>query len=368
MNAKTVSCPVLYKPTDPKYAESVRQFQGCPTIAVTPKGRIYLGWYSGGVREPDLENYNLLIKSDDGGKTWSDPLIVIPSVKATQTHALDIQLWTDPDGKLHVFWVQNDVDVAYLGQKGFYCFPVLDNFFYSDASHAAWEIVCDYPDADEPEFSEPRCYDKGFLRCKPLVLKNGRWIFFNYSQDMFQQPVDRYQYSISDDKGKTFRHMIGSKKIHTPFDETMAYERQDGSIRMFARTTNLGEIAECISTDGGETWTDAVPSGIDSPSSRFYVSRTPSGNVLLIRSDHRTARTNMTICLSEDDGETWKYQRCIDTRDDISYPDADFYDGKIYLTYDRERTGAKEIYFVVFTEDDLKDPAWKPEIRIVSKP
>lgn len=368
MNANVNPCPLLYKPTDPKYAESIRKFQGCPTIALTKKGRIYAGWYSGGVREPDLENYNLVVVSDDGGKSWSDPLLVIPSIKVVQTHALDIELWTDPAGRLHVFWVQNDVKVAYLGQKGFYCFPVLDNFFYGDASHAEWEIICDDPDADEPVFSEPRCLDKGFLRCKPLVLKNGRQINFNYSQDMFQLPEDRYQYSISDDGGKTFRHMTGSVKIHTPFDETMAYEREDGSIRMLARTTKAGELAECISYDGGETWTDTVLSGIDSPSSRFFISRTPSGNVLLVRSDHRVRRTNMTICLSEDDGETWKYQRCIDTRDDISYPDADFHDGKIYLVYDRERTGAKEILFLTFTEDDLKDPDWKPEISIISKP
>lgn len=63
-------CKVLYRPQDEKYAENIRNFQGCPTIAITRGGRIYLGWYSGGVREPDMENYNLLIYSDDGGKSF----------------------------------------------------------------------------------------------------------------------------------------------------------------------------------------------------------------------------------------------------------------------------------------------------------
>lgn len=34
-NANKISCDVLYKPKDIKYHESIRMFQGCPTVAVT---------------------------------------------------------------------------------------------------------------------------------------------------------------------------------------------------------------------------------------------------------------------------------------------------------------------------------------------
>ena len=49
----------------------------------------------------------------------------------------------------------------------------------------------------------------------------------------------------------------------------------------------------------------------------------------------------------------WKYKKCIDTRSAISYPDVDFQNGIIYLTYDREREGAKEILFAKFTEEHI---------------
>jgi len=88
-NAKN-SCKVLYKPTNPIYDEQIRNFQGCPTIAVTKKGRIFLGWYSGGVKEPHIENYNILVYSDDDGKTFTKPYIIIPSDKERLVHALDI--------------------------------------------------------------------------------------------------------------------------------------------------------------------------------------------------------------------------------------------------------------------------------------
>ena len=75
----------------------------------------------------------------------------------------------------------------------------------------------------------------------------------------------------------------------------------------------------------------------------------------------------MTLYLSEDDGATWKYKYCIDTRSSVSYPDVDFFGDKIYLTYDRERTGAKEILFTAFTEKDIIEQTVATP-TIVSKP
>ena len=356
-NAKNIPCSLLLNSKDPKYHVDNREFQGCPTIAITPKGRIYAGWYAGGWCEPHIENYNLLVYSDDQGKTWSEPLLIIPSSEENLVHALDIQLWVSPEGKLHVFWVQNNVEVAHPGIKGLY----VDGYLFTDNTHAEWLTVCENPDAEQPVFSAPRYLDKGFLRCKPLVLENGRWFNFNYSQD-----DPRYQYSISDDKGATYIHKFGAVKKATPFDETMAYQKKDGSIRMLARTFE-GELAESTSYDNGETWTDAAYSGIDSPNTRFFIARTPTGNVLLINNDHRLSRLNMTIYLSEDDGVTWKYKKCIDTRH-TTYPDADFHNGKIFLVYDRGRVDTREIHFLSFTEEDIKNPECILTTQIISKP
>nr|MBQ4318587.1 exo-alpha-sialidase [Clostridia bacterium] len=286
-NADKIPCELLHAPKDAKYAENIRKFQGCPTIAITPKGRIFLGWYSGGIKEPHMENYNLIVYSDDHGKTWSDPVLVIPSSKEHRIHALDIQLWTAPDGKLHVYWVQNntlletDPKPEIKPNQPWVC---VDGYQFPDFVHSEWLTVCDDPDADELKFSPARYVDIGFLRCKPLVTASGRQINFNYDQEH-----DRYGYSISDDNGKTFTHMYGAKKLATSFDESMAYQRLDGSIRMLARS-HLGCLAESISYDDGMTWSEAKDSGISSPSTRFYISRTPSGRILLIHNDHQSSR------------------------------------------------------------------------------
>ncbi len=364
-NARTVPCDILYRPTDERFAEPIRQYQGCPTIAVSPGGRIFLGWYSGGTTEPHIDNYNLLIYSDDEGKTWSPPLLVIPSSREKQIHALDIQLWTDPRGFLHVYWVQNNAcpkpDVLPAAKPN-QPLAVVDGWMFPDFEHNEWEVICENPDDENPTFSEPRRLDIGFLRCKPLVLADGTWINFNYDQI-----ETRYGYSVSADEGRTYSRRYGAEKIGTFFDECMAYQTGDGTIRMMARCRG-GQLAESRSYDNGETWTAAELNGITHADTRFFLARTPSGNVLLITNDDPKVRKNMTVSLSEDDGATWKYRRCIDTRAGISYPDADFHNGKIYMTYDRERTGAKEIFFLSFTEEELKNDAAPLIPQIVSKP
>ena len=92
-------CELIMKPTDPKYTDvTIRQFQGCPTIAATRGGRLYVGWYSGGVREPHIDNFNLLVYSDDYGKSWSEPLLVIPSSRERLVHAPTYSSGCHPTG------------------------------------------------------------------------------------------------------------------------------------------------------------------------------------------------------------------------------------------------------------------------------
>ncbi|MBQ9131225.1 MAG: exo-alpha-sialidase, partial [Clostridia bacterium] len=200
-------------------------------------------------------------------------------------------------------------------------------------------------------------------RCKPLVTDSGRWIFFNYDQ-----LTDTYGYSISDDEGKSFTRHYGVEKIPTSFDETMAYQKRSGRIRMLARN-NRGYLAECTSRDGGMSWSEAKLSTIPSPDTRFYIGKTPSGRIILVNNAMSEERQNMSVWLSDDDGTTFPYRKTVDDPGYLlSYPDVDFYGDKIYLTYDRERTGAKEIRLLTFTEEDVISPDVQLHSKIVSKP
>ena len=316
-----------------KYPEVKRYWQGCPTIARTKSGILYAGWYTGGTKEPSPLNCNILVKSRDNGETWSDVILAIDSDPANKVRAIDIQLWMDPSERLWAFWTTRN-----------------DNFINTSPNHlAVWAMICSDPEAENPVWSEPAYIAPGFLRCQPTVLSDGRILLFAYDWTS-----EYYCYSESSDGGVSWQRKTGGRKVPTPFDEGMAYERLDGSIRLFARC-NAGAIAESISNDGGKSWSDGKVTDLVAPSSRLFVKRLPSGNILLVKNNSLPPdRKNMTAYLSDDDGRTWKWSLLIDDDIHVSYPDAAISDdGVIYLVHDHCRFHGKTIYLSRLTEDDI---------------
>ncbi len=310
-----------------------RYWQGCPTLCRTKNGTLYAGWYSGGTMEPSQWNYNLLIRSRDDGFSWSEPLFVVQSNPEAKRIAIDIQLWLDPLERMWLFWVERRSD----------CHP-------GEPEHmGTFGMYCEHPDAEHLIWSEPEFLAPGFLRCRPTVLSDGRWLLPAY--DWIS---DRYSWSESSDQGKTWIRKHGGKKLETPFDESMFYEDREHRIHLLARSA-AGCIAESVSEDGGKTWTDGTKTDLNAPSSRLFVRRLPSGRLLLIHNETENGtRANMTAKLSDDDGKSWPHKLLLDSAEPVSYPDAVCLDdGSILAIYDHGRTSFREILCARFTEDDI---------------
>ena len=331
-------------------SEIYRLWQGCPTVLCTRKGTLFAGWYTGGTLEPSLDNYNVLVRSRDGGNSWSEPLLTICSSRNEETVAIDIQLWLNPQGHMVLYWTQRDFRLE-----------------KSVPGHLSLNsMICEDPDAETLVWSKPEVAGAGFLRTQPTVLSSGHIIRCDYDWN-----DDYYNYSESADGGKNWiRHRAGKKAAGTDFDESMVLESKDGTLRFFARYAP--GIVECDSSDGGRIWSEPFISEIQSPRSRFFIRRLRSGNILLIHNDDPSARTKMTACLSTDDGKTFPYSLLLDDRANVSYPDAaEMMDGSILIVYDRGRYDCKEILSAHVTEDDIlhgkiiQKKSWLD--RIVSK-
>ena len=102
---------LIFNPGDAYHVEQ-RLWQGCPTVLRAGHGTLFAGWYSGGTREPSLRNYNLLVRSRDGGLTWSEPLLVIESRRAEKLLYLH-----DSQGKLDL---QSPGRASYSGFRKFF--------------------------------------------------------------------------------------------------------------------------------------------------------------------------------------------------------------------------------------------------------
>jgi hypothetical protein len=84
----------------PECADGKRLWQGSGSMTISPKGRIWLSWMTGGGFEGDRTEptYVLLFTSNDGGETCQGPVAVVKSPRGQ--HVQDPGLWTDPRGRL----------------------------------------------------------------------------------------------------------------------------------------------------------------------------------------------------------------------------------------------------------------------------
>ncbi|SFI88685.1 sialidase family protein [Planctomicrobium piriforme] len=316
-----------------------RTWQGIPGLERTANGRLFVSWFTGGEKEPAPENTVLLCYSDDNGQTFTQPKPMAGPIGSGRT--FDPTLWIDPYGKLWYIFNRGDKDTA---------------------QHGVYARTCANPDAIPPVFSEEFRigYDEvpyAFRMNKPTVLSTGEWVMpVTLAQepihDWFAGPKQLQGVGISPDQGKTWQLFGALKAPHWAL-ENMIVERRDGTLWMLIRTGG-GVLWESTSNDRGRTWTEATPSTIPNPGSRFFIRRLASGNLLLVNHYKFKGRSHLTARLSTDDGHTWNGGLLLDERSNISYPDGvQAKDGLIWLIYDRERHKAAEILLTTFHEEDV---------------
>jgi len=335
---RTPSDPPAYiGPAVGERAVTNRALTMVSSLAVSPEGRLWVTWYAGPTPGEDVHNYVVLATSGDDGETWEEVLVVDPDGPGP-IRAFDPEIWTDPLGRLWLIWAQ-------AAEHGI------------DAQ--TWVMVTDEPESSSAAWSEPRIIAPGVMMCKPTVLNDGTWVFpvSDWEGRRLETPdAATARAWISTDHGETFT-LRGAARVpveQRTYDEHMFIERKDGALWVLIRT-RYG-IGESISTDGGLTWPEVTPSDIPHPSARFFITRLQSGNLLLVKHgpmEERTGRSHLTAFVSHDDGQSWEGGLLLDERSGISYPDGQqSEEGTIYITYDFDRTGARQILFTTFLEAD----------------
>jgi len=328
-------CPPAHVgPPTPEQALTNRAFQGIPSLAIAPGGRLWATWYAGVTPDEDLNNYVVLATSGDGGGTWEEVLAIDPDGPGP-VRSFDPELWVAPDGRLFCFWAQ------------------MEKATRPDTALGVWAIATDAPAVARPVWSEPRRIGDGVMMCKPIVLSTGEWVL---PISRWRTHDDSAEMVVSTDAGRTWsrRGACNVPEKVRQYDEHMFVERKDGSLWLLVRTTY--GIGESISTDRGATWPELVPSAIPHATSRFFIHRLASGNLLLVKHGPLTepsGRSHLTAYVSTDDGRTWGGGLLLDERLGVSYPDGQqAADGTVRIIYDFSRRDAREILMATFQEED----------------
>ena len=242
--------------------------------------------------------------SSDGGRSWA--AVDTPIVERSGSmNVMSVSLLRLQDGRIALFYVRKDS--------------------ISDA-----HIYVRYSSDETRTWSAPTLciHDRGYY-----VLNNDRVIQLHTGRLVvpvaLQSSVDgrfdsrgQAMTYLSDDAGATWHRSHDILVCPTPsragFQEPGVVELRDGRVMMFIRTA-LGSQYISYSKDGGEHWSTAQPSSIQSPLSPASIKRIPStGDLLLVWNDHSKInplfrasehsfgkRTPLSVAVSKDDGRTW---------------------------------------------------------------
>ncbi len=322
-----------------KYTAANRLWQGIPSIEITEGGTLYYSFFSGSTGEY-VGNFSALLRSDDDGKTWSEPVLV--AFEEGQMRCFDPCVWRSPTGRLWFYWAQREMVT-----------PERKVFTYASYT--------DNPDDKDPVWSEPIMLGPGVMINKPLIKGDGEILFCISSWALNTERIISV-YSSSDN-GDTMKKIGEAKCPSMIFGEQVIVERADLSLAMYFRT-RFG-IGIVYSYDGGRSWSAEQNSDLKGPGGRFFLGRLKNGKLLLVNHHDFNDRNNIKAMLSEDDGKTWYGYLMIDERQDVSYANvAEGADGKIYIAYDRKRGSScksleqvlkieRELLMAVVTEQDI---------------
>lgn len=324
------------------YAPSSRKWNGLPSIVVTPNGRLWAVWMTGGFLEPDHLNYNVMYYSDDGGITWSDEFLIIDS-KNTERPVYDPRLFYDQDGTLWFY-------INYGKTKG---------------------IIITNPDCDNPseelKFSSSLLdFQAGPFAHRPTILSS-KWenIWLAPAEESANVNEQRVYASSNKFLYELYSTAITSSPANKRFNESQIVELSDGKLMMVSRLDGGAGIEVAYSNDGGKSWSENKTNlGIPfiGPGSKFHIERLPSGALLFLNHKSTTSREKLTAYLSYDDGKTWPYSLVFDDRESftggywgVSYPESTVdSDGNIYIIWD-QRTPLVEINIAKVNENDIKN-------------
>ena len=377
LNSIHVTPKLIFDPM-PAYGQKYLPFAMAASMESTRKGRLWTCW-AGGEDGPNA--YLVASYSDDNGKSWRDPLFVIdPQVHVSKTGVFSGASYTVSTGtgpETRKFSIGTRLGSFWCDPKGRLWLFFHQSVGMFDGSCSNWFVRCDDPDADKPVWTEPVYIGFGASINKPIVRKNGEWILpvSLWERWHIDKPfADCYReldavrgsnVFVSDDEGASWRHRGGIIFKDSCFNEHSVAELNDGRLWMLSR--GMKEAFQSFSNDGGKTW-QPQSTAFPHVNSKAVIRRLHSGSILIIKhgQDMMTApklkgpkdwgaRNNLTAYLSTDDGKSWAAKLLLDERSNVSYPDiAQAPNGDIYVHYDRERTGAAEILFARFREEDVQ--------------
>ena len=265
----------------------------------------------------DLPNIISIVskRSTDGGKTWSDMSIVVQGDTVAKCGYGDAVVIADEK--------RGNLVAVYSGNNGLWQSNeeslIRTYTSISTDNGKTWGAVTDITDqVYGGVYGEGTRYGLFTGSGSGVQLKHGkhagRIMLVVAARNDATWGGTMSNYAIYSDDGGITWHASKNPGC-TDGDESKVVELSNGDVLMSIRNRHKGDRLFSISTDGGETWSEPKYNAtLPAPACNGdIVAYTHNGKNLLLHSlpASRTTRENVTVYVSEDNGETWTAKRCI---------------------------------------------------------
>lgn len=279
------------------------KFYRIPALTVAKDGSLVAIADKRGNSIGDLPNEITIVsrRSADNGKTWSEPVVVAQGGNG-KTYGDPAVVLDKKTGNLLCIFVGDKGlwDATPASRQGVYISKSKDN-------GRTWSS----PRAITDQLYKGKDWYAGFAGSgNALQLRNGRLMFVLTARPDSRTYGSLHDYACySDDGGDTWKV---SALAESEGDEAKVVELENGDILMSIRNPKKGYRKFCVSTDGGETWgqsytnPDLKDPACNGDIIRYSYSSDGQSRLLHSLPASSSARENVTVYLSYDEGKTWK--------------------------------------------------------------
>jgi Neuraminidase (sialidase) len=273
------------------------------------------------------------IHSDDAGRTWSPPEVVLENTAGN--NVMSVSLLRLASGKLAFFYV--------LKNSWLDCRPSVR---FSSDEGTTWSeptLIVAAPGYFVLNNDRVVQLSSGRL-VVPVAFHRSRLADPHSSKSFDGRAITMWYYS--DDEGQTWQESASwwaiPARSGSGLQEPGIVELADGKLFSWARTDQGAQFG-FTSTDGGKNWTAPTPTEMKSPTSPASIKHLPnSPSLLAIFNDHSgrfpfpaKKRTPLVAAISMDNGQTWPKARLIEEDPDgwYCYTAIYFVDDAVLLAY-----------------------------------
>ncbi len=294
-------------------------------------GGLFLSWTGDGSVEPTVQNRCYFSKSYDNGRTWEEKNVFFSHPRKGM---FTPEIFTYKD-KLFAF------PCSYYN---------IDESSFAQDCHSYVSVSSDCGKT----FSAPSSIGNAInnvhikdhlvigkrilLSCSWIECHGEGWAWFKggskdcivagkqYREEDFQglSTTEYCGVMISDDDGNSWRlsGRLGVKDTH--YVEPVLTSLSDGTIVMFIRREDVPYIFESRSKDNGESWSEAVNTGMPSSITKVAFAKDKKGRIYLLHNP-KGKRNPLSLWVSDDDMKTWRVKVDLvscDEKRKLAYPDA----------------------------------------------